>query len=44
LLDGLCRALGVPFHEAVQRKLIGLGPTDLCPDLAGFDFPASSPA
>ena len=40
LLDGLCRALEVPFHEAVQRNLVGLGPTDLCPDLAGFDFPA----
>ena len=40
LLDALCRALGVPFHEAVRRNLVGLGPTALCPDLAGFDFPA----
>jgi L-alanine-DL-glutamate epimerase-like enolase superfamily enzyme len=40
LLDGLCRAVGVPFHEAVRRNLVGLGPTALCPDLAGFDFDA----
>ena len=40
LLDALCRALGLPFHEAVQRNLVGLGATDLCPDLAGFDFDA----
>lgn len=38
LLDGLCRALGIPFHEAVQKNLVGVGPSELCPDLAGFDF------
>ena len=40
LLDGLCHALGVPFHEAVRTNRVGLAPTDLCPDLAGFDFDA----
>ena len=30
----------LPFHEAVRRNLVGLGATDLCPDLAGFDFDA----
>jgi len=40
LLDALCRALGLPFHEAVRRNLIGLVATNLCPDLAGFDFDA----
>ncbi len=39
-LDALCRALGLPFHEAIRQNRIGLEPTSLCPDLAGFDFDA----
>ena len=40
LLDALCRALGLPFHEAVRSNRIGLVQSDLCPDLAGFDLDA----
>ena len=39
-LDGLCRALGIPFHQAVRQNRIGLGPTSLCPDLDDFGFDA----
>jgi hypothetical protein len=38
VLDGVCRALAVPFHQAVRQNLVGLAPTALCPDLADFDF------
>lgn len=37
VLDGLCRALGVSFFEAMQANLPGLDAT-LTPDLAGFDL------
>ncbi len=39
-LDALGRALGEPFHALVARNGVGLAATDLCPDLAGFDFDA----
>ncbi len=39
VLDAVCRALDVPFHQAVRQNLIGMGPTELCPDLAAFDLP-----
>ncbi len=44
VLDGLCRALQLPFQTVMQRNLAGVGAsanfTELCPDLAGFDFNA----
>jgi len=39
LLDALCRAQGLPFHEALQRNLPGVD-ARLTPDLAGFDIAA----
>jgi hypothetical protein len=36
--DALCRALGRSFHDVIRHNLVGMGPTDLCPDLASFDF------
>jgi len=38
VLDGLCRALGVSFYDAVRRNLIGLAPHAVVPDLGGIDF------
>jgi len=42
VLDGLCRALQLPFQTVMQRNAAGVGGSahfsDLCPDLAGFDF------
>lgn len=40
ILDALCRALDLPFHEVVRRNLAGIRAGDLCPDLAGFDLDA----
>lgn len=40
VLDGLCRALGVSFFDAMRRNVVGLRPTLLAPDLDGFDFDA----
>lgn len=40
VLDALCRACGTSFVDAAQRNLVGLGPTALLPDLAGFDWSA----
>ena len=40
VLDALCRALRLPFHEAIRRNAIGMVHTELCPDLAGFDVAA----
>lgn len=37
VLDGLCRALGVSFFDAMRANLPGLDAT-LTPDLAGFDL------
>ncbi|VVE37149.1 mandelate racemase [Pandoraea fibrosis] len=38
VLDGLCRALGVSFFDAMRRNVVGLRHTPLAPDLDGFDF------
>lgn len=38
VLDAVCRALGRSFHEVIRANLAGIRSTDLCPDLAGFDF------
>ena len=38
LLDALCRALHLPFHEVMRDNLCGIGATPLCADLRGFDF------
>ena len=44
VLDGLCRALQLPFQTVMQRNAAGVGSSanfhDLCPDLAGFGFDA----
>ncbi len=38
VLDALCRALQLPFHEVLRENLCGIGATPLCADLEGFDF------
>lgn len=38
VLDGFCRALGVSFDSALRRGMAGLGPADVAPELASFDF------
>lgn len=40
VLDGVCRALGVSFFEAMRRNVPGLRASPLVPDLDGFDFDA----
>ncbi len=40
VLDALCRALQRPFHEVIRSNAAGIAPGELCPDLAGFDWPA----
>jgi hypothetical protein len=40
VLDALCRALQLPFHEVIRRNLAGIQVTPLTPDLAGFDIDA----
>ena len=40
VLDALCRAENLSFYEAMQRNIGGLQPTELAPDLEGFDIPA----
>jgi hypothetical protein len=40
VLDALCRALDRSFHDVIRHNIAGIGPTDLCPDMAGFDFGA----
>jgi L-alanine-DL-glutamate epimerase-like enolase superfamily enzyme len=40
VLDGLCRALGLPFHAVIGQNLAGIAAGTLCPDLAGFDLDA----
>lgn len=37
-LDGFCRALGVSFDSALRQGMVGLGPSDVAPELASFDF------
>jgi L-alanine-DL-glutamate epimerase-like enolase superfamily enzyme len=38
VLDALCRLHNVSFFEAMRANLPGMTPSDLAPDLAGFDF------
>lgn len=38
VLDALCRATGLPFHEAFRRNLVGLQDTVLVDDLRGWDW------
>jgi len=40
VLDALCRALQLPFHDVIRRNLAGIQLTPLTPDLAGFDIDA----
>ena len=40
VLDALCRALQLPFHEVIRRNQAGIQVTPLTPDLAGFDLDA----
>jgi hypothetical protein len=40
VLDALCRALQLPFHEVIRRNLAGIQVTPLTPDMAGFDLDA----
>ena len=40
VLDGLCRALGVSFYEAIGRNLAGIEATEFAPVSEGFDFGA----
>ncbi len=40
VLDALCRALQLPFQAVIRNQLAGICATELCPDLAGFDFAA----
>lgn len=44
LLDALCRALGVSFHEAVRTNLIGLVPSEWAPDLGADEIGAFLPS
>lgn len=48
ILDGLCRARGVSFYEAMRTNLAGLRPNNIAPELEGFDlgrmFAAAEPA
>jgi len=38
VLDGLCRALGQPFHEVMRANGAGIVASELCPDMVAFDF------
>ncbi|WP_353191170.1 hypothetical protein [Pandoraea pnomenusa] len=40
VLDGVCRAAGISFFDAMRRNVVGLRPTSLAPDLEAFDFDA----
>ena len=40
ILDALCRTLGRSFHDVIRHNVAGIGPTELCPDMQGFDFSA----
>ncbi len=40
IADALGRALGRSFPQMVSQNLLGIGATDLTPDLAGFDIAA----
>jgi len=38
VLDGLCRATGVSFYDAIGSNIAGIGATDFAPVGDGFDF------
>jgi hypothetical protein len=38
LLDALCRALGIPFYEAIRRNVAGISPPGWQADLMAFDM------
>jgi hypothetical protein len=38
ILDAICRRLGRSFHDVIRHNVVGIGPTDLCPDMKDFDF------
>jgi hypothetical protein len=38
VLDALCRALGIPFYEAIRRNVAGIAPGSLLQEFAGFDM------
>ena len=38
ILDGLCRALGINFYQAIRHNLPGISPEEVAPDLVGFDI------
>lgn len=40
VLDGVCRALGLSFFDAMRRNAPGIRKTSLAPDLDDFDFDA----
>jgi hypothetical protein len=40
VLDALCRALGLPFHDVIRSNRAGIQVTPLTPDLVGFDLDA----
>jgi len=39
ILDALGRAAELSFADMIRRNVPGIGPTDLTPDLAGYDLP-----
>jgi L-alanine-DL-glutamate epimerase-like enolase superfamily enzyme len=40
ILDAFCRLGQMSFYEAVQGNLVGIAPSELAPELAGFDMDA----
>jgi L-alanine-DL-glutamate epimerase-like enolase superfamily enzyme len=40
VIDALGRLCGLPFRELMRGNAVGMRPTPLAPDLAGFDFDA----
>jgi hypothetical protein len=38
VLDGLCRALGISFYDAIGKNIAGIAPAQLVPELNGFDM------
>ncbi len=38
VVDALCRMEDISFYEAVQANRLGMGPSDLLPDLSGDDL------
>jgi L-alanine-DL-glutamate epimerase-like enolase superfamily enzyme len=40
ILDALCRLARMSFYDAMQGNFTGIAPSELAPDLAGFDIDA----